>query len=352
MLDRRNWRRMSYAALAAMALVGAWIVLSPVRAAPPAETQPADGTIKITILHVNDTHGRLEPWDKDGRSVGGYARLSTLVGEIRSAGDAARVFLVHAGDEISKGDELTSKTAGKANLSLMNHLKFDLMTPGNGEFYDGLRAIETRIKEAGFPFLTANIIVKSSGQRLARPFVIDKAQDVRVAFLGLCSLRTSLPSAWPFKVEDPIETAKKYVPQLRKEADIVVAVTHIGEDLDEQLAKTVPGIDLVIGGHSHTVLEKGRTVKGPDGRDVLICQTGEFLEYLGRVDLTVKPIPPTPKPQDAKFRLASASARLIALDQKVKLDPEVTAMVARMSGATSQPATGRSTSAPSPVKVR
>jgi 2',3'-cyclic-nucleotide 2'-phosphodiesterase (5'-nucleotidase family) len=312
---------------------------------PPAEPNLPEGAIRVVLLHVNDPHGRLESWTKDGNSVGGYARVATLVGDIRAESGPKRVFLIHAGDEVSKGDELTAKTAGEVNLAILNHLKFDLWTPGNGEFYDGLRAIQARIQQLRFPTLTANVIVKSSGQRLAHPFIIEKAGDVRIAFVGLCSLRVNLPSAWPFKVEDPIETAKKFVPQLRKDSDVIVLVTHIGYEQDVALAKAVGGIDVIIGGHSHTVLEKGEAVKGPDGRDVLVCQAGEFLQYLGRVDLALVSAVPA-KGQEGKFRVVKAAARLIAIDQGVKLDPEVTVIIAKASGTTTMPATATAPSQP------
>ena len=234
---------------------------------------------------------------------------------------------------------LTSRTSGEANIGVLNHLKFDLWTPGNGDFYDGLRNLQARMKQASFPTLAANVIVKSSGQRVGRPFLIEKVGDVQIAFLGLCTLRTNLPSAWPVRLDDPIETAKNFVPQFRKESDVVVAVTHIGYEKDVELAKTVPGIDLIIGGHSHTKLDTGEIVRGPAGKDVLICQAGEHLQYAGRVDLSLKPV-------GKRFQLVGATARLIPLDEKIKLDAEVTALIAKMSGASSQPATAPSASRP------
>jgi 5'-nucleotidase/UDP-sugar diphosphatase len=326
----------------AMSVLTCWNLCPGVPPATTGPDQPVEGGTRITILHINDSHGRLEPWNNNGHSVGGWARASTLIKEVRAAGDAQRVFLVHAGDEFSKGDELTTKTAGEANIAILNQLKFDLWTPGNGDFYDGLKNIQARMSQAAFPALTANVLVKSSGQLLGRPFVILKVDGVRVAFLGLCYIVTSWPSAWPFKLDDPIETAKKYVPQLRKQADVVVLVTHIGYENDLELAKAVPGIDVIIGGHSHTVLKEGEVVKGPGAGEALVCQAGVFLEYVGRVDLVAR------KKGD-RAELVSAAAKLVPLDEKIKLDPEITALVAKLSGATSQPAPATTSRPAAPV---
>lgn len=303
-----------------------------------------DGAVHIVLLHVNDSHGHVEPWNKDGKSVGGYSRLSTAVEAIRVE-KADRTFLLHAGDEFSKGDDLTTFSLGAANVSLMNHLKFDAFTPGNGEFYFSVEILRRRMSEANFPFLAANVFVKATGEPVGKPYVIETVGQVKVAFFGLCYLRTALPSAWPLRVDDPLETAKKLVPELRKKADVVVALTHLGEDEDRKIAAAVEGIDVIIGGHFHTVMPHGETVTSPDGRSVLICQAGDYLRYLGRVDLAVRPAANGGRVENHKageaetaqkiarnYRVTFAGAQLLALDRKVKCDPRVTAIIAAMAG--------------------
>ena len=114
------------------------------------------------------------------------------------------------------------------------------------------------------------------------------------------------------------------MPLLRKKADVVVAVNHIGFFGDVRLAGSVGGIDVIIGGHSHTVLPKGRRAKAPDGRQTLIAQAGQFLRYLGRVDLKLER-------KGEGWRIVASKATLIPLDAKVKLDPTVTALIARLA---------------------
>lgn len=299
---------------------------------PTPESSPASQPVAITLLHVNDMHGHLEPHTIEGRSVGGYARLSTLVNRLRAASNAQRVFLIHAGDEFSRGDDLTTRTQGAANVELLNYMKFDVWTPGNGEFYDGINNLEERIRQAHFPVLAANIVTRVGEKPIAKPYVIEQVGPLKVAFLGLCFIHKELPSSWALKLEDPVEVAARLVPQLRKQADLVVAVTHLGFDEDTRLAKEVDGIDVIIGGHSHTLngpLRGRRFFRGA----TIICQAGEYCEHLGKLDLTLTY-------KGGHYHIETYQYQLLPVDAKVQMDPGLTALIARLSEqAASQPAT-------------
>lgn len=292
-------------------------------------TAPADA-LHVTILHINDPHGRLEPYTQARHSVGGYARLSSVVQQVRDESRGQPVLLLHCGDEFSRGDELTQQTHGQANISVMNQLGFDLWVPGNGDFYDGMDNLNKAIHRANFPTLAANVLTKSTGKPIAREYVILKTGPVRVAVFGLCYVS---PGKWaePLTLADPIETAKRLVPQLRKQADVVVAMTHLGQDRDIQLAKAVEGIDLIVGGHTHSTLDNGTLVKNPAGQDVLIAQAGAYLDHCGRIDLTLTPV------ASGGYQLVDAKAKLIALEDDVPLDPKITAIIARLAQAASRP---------------
>jgi len=323
---------------------------APAAGSPPsaAPVSAAPETVDITILHLNDPHGRLEPYAQGAGSIGGYARVATMADDARAAGRAARVFLVHAGDEFSRGDDLTRASLGAANLAIMNHLKFDLWVPGNGDFYDGLTNIAARIREAKFPVLAANVKVKASDKPVAKPYVVEQAGPVRVAFLGLCFLQPLDASFDSFNVAEPLATARDLVPQLRKQADVVVAVTHIGAPFDRRLAETVPGIDVVIGAHTHNVFPRGLHYKAPDGRDVLVCMAGEYMNYLGKVDLKLAKADGPSRAAGAGdgWRVASATDVLIPIDDKVKLDPTVKALIARLAEQYLKPAAPANSAAP------
>ena len=316
-------------ALTALALAITWTLAVSFAQSPPATapaTTPATSApVKILLLHVNDSHGQIS----GTAAVGGYARLATLVEQLR-AEQVERVFLTDSGDILSRGDALTRQTLGAANFELMKRLKFDAWTPGNGDFYDGLGVLGARIKQAGFPTLASNVTLKDTGQCLARPYVIAKAGGVRVAMFGLCTVHMIPPLEKQLSVEEPIATARRLVPELRKQADLVVAVTHIGYGEDVRLAEAVAGIDVILGGHTHTHLPAGRLVKGPDGGETLIGQAGEHLDHLGVVRLTMAP-------REGGYVRESFSARTIALDARVKMDPQIKAMIARLAEAATQP---------------
>jgi len=306
----------------------AWLCLSWAAAFGGATTAtaPAGRTVALTILHVNDIHGQTRGSDKGG----GYARLATAVERARGK-EGPPMLLVHAGDEFSRGDELTRRTLGEANVEIMNRLAFDAWTPGNGEFYDGPANLRRRVAQAKFSVLAANVRFASDGKPVGRPYVICRAGPARVALLGLCLVKADHPSASAFRQADPIATAKELVPLLRRQADVVVALTHLGFAADCRLAAQVAGIDLIVGGHSHTVLQSGYRAKGPDGGNVLIVQAGEQLRFLGRADLTLRE-------ETGGWRVESAQAGLVPLDKQVGPDPQMDAFVGRLWAAASRPA--------------
>lgn len=306
----------------------AWLVL-PLCAL--AQTTAAEQPVCVTFLHVNDSHGRTEPYNINGESVGGYARLATALQEVRAERSADRIFLIHAGDEFSRCDGLTTASRGAANVALFNQLGFDLWVPGNGEFYGGLAVLNQRFSEFKGQTLSANLAARIDGKLLTSPYVIHEVRGFRIAFLGLCFIHEKHPACLMLKMEDPVQTATRLVPELRKKADFVVVVSHIGLQADQKLAQSVNGIDLIIGAHSHTVLPNGAATKSPDGKTVVIAQAGEFLNYLGRVDLEVARTP-------GGWEIQTLAPTLRKLDQKVQIDPTVQAAIARLA-ATTQPAT-------------
>jgi 2',3'-cyclic-nucleotide 2'-phosphodiesterase (5'-nucleotidase family) len=293
---------------------------------PKAPAPDAPETVAVTLLHINDTHGQTQPYLEGSKIVGGYARLATLIGDLRgaTASTSARTFLIHAGDEFSRADELTNATHGAANIAIWNYLKFDIWTPGNGDYYDDLPVVLKRFHDFKGTVLAANVQVKATGEPVGKPYVLSKAGPVRIAFFGLCWLQPFDESFGRYKVEDQYEAARRLVPELRKQADVVVAVTHMGDWPDKRLAEMVDGIDVIIGAHFHTLLPKGMRVTTPSGGHVLICQVGAYMQYFGRVDLRLAKA-------GNGYRLVSAEATAIPIDESVKPDLTVAAMIARMS---------------------
>ena len=332
-----------FAVLLVLAACAAMIVSCAAVREPAPETK-AFGAVRVTVLHIADTHGQLEPRTVFGKSVGGYARLATMVAEERAAKDVARVFLVHGGDEFSRGDDLTLATLGAANLAIMNHLKFDAWVPGNGDHYDGPVNLLARARQARFPVLSANVRVAATGEPIGKPFIIENAGPVRLAFLGLCLVKPDHPSSKLYKAEDPMGIARKLVPELRRQADAVIVLSHLGLSDDEDLARAVPGIDVILGGHSHVVLTEGERIKGPDGREVLVCHTGDQLHFLGKLVLAFAKV-------DGGYRLASAADKLIPIDARVREDAAVKALIAKLAAEAPKPKPGVKSEVPDPVML-
>lgn len=235
----------------------------------------------ITLLHTNDMHSSVVPRNGEG----GLARATTLIRQIRA--EMPNVVLLDAGD-IIHGQPEEYFSGGQAIIGAMNVAGYDVAATGNHEYDFGLPVLQAIMKSAAFPFLAANVHAAGDGQwdRL-KPYIIKDVDGVRLGILGLATLDT-ITLHWPpnikdLVIEDPIETAKKLVPELRKQADVIIVLSHIGVKVDKMLAEQVPGIDFIVGGHSHTALTQWTWVG-----NTLIVQTGSHARNLGRIDFIVR----------------------------------------------------------------
>lgn len=250
-----------------------------------------DQSRTITILHTNDIHGHLESWrgwdgDLKSQIVGGLDRVSARIREARASAAPDSVLLLDAGDTI--GDTMIAvETEGRAVIETMNAIGYDAMVVGNHEPDFAAEKLRLRIAEARFPVLAANISHRSNGKLFTKPYIIRDVNGVRVGILGLAYPNTPLTSARKnvqnLRFGDAVETAREYVPRLRREgAQIVIALTHLGLSADKQLAEKVDGIDVIVGGHSHNRMKDALQV-----RQTLIVQAGAHGSDLGRLDLTI-----------------------------------------------------------------
>ncbi|MEK6797056.1 MAG: metallophosphoesterase [Spirochaetota bacterium] len=273
---------------------------------------------KITVLHINDTHGHLEPFMFNGTNIGGAARIASLIKAIRATNDAP-VLLFHTGDTLSRGDAMTLMSGGGANLAVMEKLGFDAYIPGNGDFYGGAADVLRFSGLTAIPFLGANITLRSNGMRLFPPYIITNVGGVRTALLGLCFIRLEHAGSRELAMQDAVPCAQMLYPELASN-DIIIALTHIGFDEDRRLAASVP-IRVVIGGHSHTVLSPAflmPSMSSPSN-STLIAQAGEHYACLGRVDILLETGPPA--------QIISAAGVLIPVDAGIPEDPEVAATI-------------------------
>jgi 5'-nucleotidase/UDP-sugar diphosphatase len=243
----------------------------------------ANAQTEITILFTNDFHGAVEP-DEDGN--GGLVNLVSLIDQIR-AENPGHTLLLDAGDSF-QGTYVSNSTHGEVVMSAMNLAGYDAWTLGNHEFDWGQDVLRARIAQAEFPALAANVVDESSGQvwDAVQPYIVVQVGDARVAILGLAypdtPAITKPQNVAGLDFRGAAETAQRYLPEMQQQADMIVVLSHLGLDGDQALGRAVDGIDLIVGGHSHTFLDRPMVVNG-----TLIVQAGAKGEDLGRLNLTL-----------------------------------------------------------------
>jgi 5'-nucleotidase/UDP-sugar diphosphatase len=302
-------------------------------------------TTALTILHTNDTHSHLFPFSYPaaidpcaptqalpGRSnIGGIARRATLVKQIRSElkVKGTPVWLIDAGD-FSDGTLFSSEYRGEADVVAMNAVGYDFATLGNHEFIYPLAQTKKLINLARFPLFCANALLKVTKEPLTQAYRLEQAGPIRVGIFGLVTTETrSYPAAKEgVSIADPVRTARKVVAKLRREkADVIVLISHCGEEMDKQLASVVPDIDVIVGGHSHSRLPSGEfiprimevTAGKVDG--TIIVQAYQWGGDLGRCDLLFKQDPA------GAWHVDRYRARLIPITAAIEPDAAVAAVV-------------------------
>jgi len=255
-----------------------------------------DRLVKLTILHTNDMHSRIDPFgpnDKKYANRGGMSRIATLVNQIRN--EESNVILLDAGD-IFQGTPYFNLFGGEVELKLMSQMKYDAGTMGNHDFDNGIDGFNKVLPHANFPFLCANYdfdntILKGK----TKPYHIIEKQGVKIGVFGIGIELEGLVDSKLYGntiYNDPISTANKYAKILKEELDCnaVICLSHLGYEYDSNnlsdkiLAKETQNIDLIIGGHTHTFLEKAVTFSNKVGKPILVNQAGWAALGLGRVD--------------------------------------------------------------------
>ncbi len=255
-----------------------------------------DNLVKLTILHTNDMHSRIDPFgpnDKKYANRGGMSRVATLVEKIRK--EESNVLLLDAGD-IFQGTPYFNIFGGEVELKLMSQMKYDASTIGNHDFDNGIEGFNKVLHNANFPFLCANYdfndtILKGK----TKPYHIIEKQGIKIGIFGIGIELDGLVDSrlcGNTKYNDPITAANKYAKLLKEEhaCNMVICLSHLGHEYeseilsDKTLAKSTENIDLIIGGHTHTFLEKAVTFSNKIGQPILINQAGWAALSLGRVD--------------------------------------------------------------------
>lgn len=256
---------------------------------------------RLTILHTTDVHGQIYPTTYRGvPNQGGWAKVSTLIGRIRTVD--TDLVLLDGGDAI-EGSPMAFYTSGESAIRVMNFLKYDAMALGNHEFDVGQKALAERFAQAKFPILSANVEIDATVSLLPipKPYTVLRIKGKKIGVLGLTPESTprylSKEQQIGVRFTSMVAAAKKYVPILRdkEKVDVVVVLVHgayskgdgILVEPVRQVAEEVPGIDVVIMGHSHDNVPE-MLVRNAAGEEVLLTQAFRWGIVLGRIDLTFK----------------------------------------------------------------
>ena len=251
---------------------------------------------KLTILHTNDQHSRIDPFPMDGtkyQGLGGFARRAEIITEIRAK--EKNVILLDSGD-IFQGTPYFNKYHGEAEIKLMNEMKYDASTLGNHDFDGGLDNLAARMDQAHFPFLVANYGVDNTPLHgKVKEYKTFRYGDIKVGVFGVCIELSGLVSRDLYGAttyRDPIADANRTAAVLKhdEKCDLVICLSHLGYKYDNSkvsdqvLAKGTKNIDLILGGHTHTFFDAPETYKNSEGKNVLVNQVGWAGIYLGQID--------------------------------------------------------------------
>ena len=307
------------------------LFLAAVTACSPGVTPtPTSSTLsddRIQLLHTDDIHGHLDADIVQSANAGssfragGMAQLAGQVAVFRARAPG-RTLLLDAGDAW-QGTFISNANKGEAVTKAMNLMRYDALAVGNHEFDWGQDVIAERAKEAIFPFLAANVIETKTGAAptYLRPFVVRDLGVARVGIIGLTNPGSATivkaTSVAGLQFKPAADSVRPLLGEVQKQADIIVVAAHIGLIDAVQLARDVPGIDVIVAAHDHLPTQTARV----EGRTTIV-NAGAYTQYLGRLEIVVDRS--TRKMKDA---VRGGVLIAIAANPNVKPDPEVAKLV-------------------------
>lgn len=263
----------------------------------PLEALASSGGTKLVILHSNDVHSRIDPFPDDDKKfpgMGGMAAKAALIEQIRS--QESNVLLLDAGD-IFQGTPYFNFYHGELEMKLMTQMRYDAATMGNHDFDAGIDGFALQLPHAQFPILVANYDFSDTvlHNKVLRYTTFQK-QEIKVGVFGLgIELKGLVPDSLygSIKYHDPVPVAQEMANVLRdqEKCDYVICLSHLGYQYDNDkisdvlLAQRTEGIDLILGGHTHTFLDAPVKYKNLADEEVLVNQVGWAGVWLGRIDV-------------------------------------------------------------------
>ncbi len=253
----------------------------------------AQGT-QITILHTNDSHSHLDATGPKNcnleGTLGGIAKAASVIGMIKQT--EQNVLTLHAGD-FCVGDFFFNKYFGVPELQIMKQLGFDALTVGNHEFDLGpqtlLDVLSAGFENGSFPVLSANLDLTGfpALSNFIQPYVIKNISGVKVGIFGM-TIPSPLSNPYPVIIQENIpEIEYATVLQLQSlGADVIICLSHLGSEVDKQVAANVPGINFIVSGHDHVTYNQPVSVTNPEGKQTLIVEAGPFYKNIGKLTFT------------------------------------------------------------------
>jgi 5'-nucleotidase len=262
------------------------------------ELSGAERIEKLTILHTNDVHSRIDPFPMDGsrnQGMGGVAARAAVIKQVRAQEE--HVLLLDAGD-IFQGTPYFNYYKGEPEIKAMTAMGYDACTIGNHDFDAGLENLSTQLRHARFPMLVSNYDFSSTPmEQKTAPYTILKKGKLKIGITGVgIEMDGLVPSALSgnTKYLDPIRSVNEVAAQLKmkEKCDMIICLSHLGfkykdnKISDEILAKETEYVDLIIGGHTHTFLDEPVVYRNKKQHDVIVNQVGFAGIILGRLDFT------------------------------------------------------------------
>ena len=253
---------------------------------------------QITILHTNDTHSTVMPLNRNLADTmladrGGYLRRMAMIDEERQKDPDLLLF--DSGD-FSQGSAYYSMFQGDVEVGLMNRMGYDAATIGNHEFDFGIDNMVRLFRQATFPIVCSNYdFADTELKNLVKPYIIIKRKGVKIGVFALCPPLEGLvftKNYGPLRFLDPVEVTNRLVETLKrqKKCDYIICLSHLGWESgdypDNRVIAATRGVDLVLGGHTHTYMEEMQYVNNLDGQPVPVDQNGKHAVYVGKLLLT------------------------------------------------------------------
>jgi 5'-nucleotidase len=264
------------------------------------------GMVKLTILHTNDVHSRIDPFpttDSKYPGLGGFARRAEMIKQVRS--EERTVLLLDSGD-IFQGTPYFNYYGGELEFKLMSEMGYDAATYGNHDFDNGIDGLTIQLPHANFPFINSNY--ELSGTPLSESTLKNKVFEFEGIKIGVFGLGIELqglvnPKLYgDVRYNDPITEANNQGNYLKKEmgCDLVICLSHLGYDYnsekynfdtsrvcDKHIAENSQNVDIILGGHTHTFLNTPAYFVNSEDKSVMVCQVGWAGIKLGRIDLQI-----------------------------------------------------------------